>query len=150
MSPSLWAILHFTYKNSQMHVFFIILHNLKRFKQLITQKVSDTKVENGYVLRIMRTLKFWYRLCPVVLNTELLSNCVFLLKICPIITMTDFNIIKFLRALTFNMTPKAAKCHLQNMHLTLHKVSNTANCIIVSYSSYLCTKYKFSFYEESL
>lgn len=64
--------------------------------------------------------------------------------------MTDFSIIKFIHALTFEMTLKAAKCHLQNMHGTLHNVSNTDNCIIVIHSSYLCTKYKFSSYKESL
>lgn len=97
----------------------------------------------------LRTLKLWYHFCPVVLNTVLLSNCVFLLKICTIITMTDFNIIKFLHALTFEMTLKAAKCHLQNMHRIPHKVSNTDNCIIVTHSSYLCLKYKFSLYKGS-
>lgn len=48
------------------------------------------------------------------------------------------------------MTPKAAKCHLQNTQVTVHKVSNIDNCIIVTHSSYLCLKYKFSFYKESL
>lgn len=146
MSFSLWAILRFTYKDSQIQVFLIILHNLKRSKQLITQKVSDSKVENSYVLRITRTLK----LCPVVLNTVLLSNCGFLLKVCPTITMTYFNLIKLLHALTFKMALKAAKCHLQNMQVTVHKVSNADNWIIVTHTSHLCLKYKFSFYKESL
>lgn len=150
MSSALWAILHFTYKNSQICVCLIILHNLKRSKQFIAQKVSHTKEENGYMLRITRTLKFWYHLCPVVLNTALLSNCVFPLMISPIITMTDLNIIKFLQALTFKMSLKAAKCHLQNMHVTVHKVSNPDSCIIVTHSSSLCAKHKFSFYKGSL
>lgn len=124
---------------------FITLEGLS---SLLPRKLVTLKVENGYVLRIMRTLKPWYHLCPVVLNIVLLSNSVFLLKVCPIITMTDFNLTKLLHTLTFKMTLKAAKCHSQKMQVTAPKVSNTDKCIIVTHNPYLCPKYKFSFYRE--